>query len=109
MSTMTGRLTQRYDGRGFSFAHPPAASIEVDPDDAVLESVVIRDADQPVMIAASLEQSPIETPTLQVPGTLGLILRKYEELGRYEQLLYSRLPVEGSDGGRRGRDRLRHR
>ena len=41
MSTMTDRLTERHEGDGFSFAHPPAASIEVDPEPAALESVVI--------------------------------------------------------------------
>jgi|SRR5688572_19804115 len=96
MSTMTDRLTERHEGRGYFFAHPAAASIEVDADEAVLESVVIRDADEPVMIAASLEESPVETPSLRVPGMLGQLLHKYEALGGYELRLYSRLPVEGS-------------
>lgn len=97
MSTMTDRLSERRDGRGFTFTHPVADSIEVDVDPATLESVVIRDAEQPVMIVAALEESPLETPALQVPGLLGELLRRYEALGGYEQLLHSRIPVEGSD------------
>ena len=50
-----------------------------------------------MLIVASLEESPLETPALQVPGLLGELLRKYEALGGYEQLLYGRLPVDGSD------------
>lgn len=97
MSTMTDRLSERHDGSGFTFAHPVADTIEVDVDPTPLESVVIRDAEQPVMIVAALEESPLDTPALQVPGLLGELLRKYEALGGYEQLLYSRIPVEGSD------------
>lgn len=97
MSAMTDRLSERYQGRGFSFAHPAADSIEVAADPAPLESVVIRDAEQPVMIVAALEESPLATPALQVPGLLGELLHKYEALGGYEQLLYRRIPVEGSD------------
>jgi hypothetical protein len=97
MSTMTDRLTERYEGSGYSFAHPAAETVERDVEPAPLESVVIRDAEQPVMIVAALEESPLATPVLQVPGLLGELLRKYEALGDYEQLLHSRIPVEGSD------------
>jgi hypothetical protein len=97
MSTMTDRLTERHDGSGFTFAHPAASSIETDPEPATLESVVITDAEQPVMIVAAVEESPLDTPRLQVPGMLGELMRKYEALGGYEQRWYGRLPVEGSD------------
>lgn len=97
MTTMTDRLSEHHHGRGYTFAHPRASSIEADPETAALESVVITDAEQPVLIAASLEESPLETATLQVPGILGALLREYEALGGYEQRLYSRTPVSGSD------------
>ena len=97
MSTMTDRLTERYEGDGFTFAHPAASSIEVDPEPTALQSVVIADAEQPVLIVAALEESPLETPALQVPGLLGEVLHKYEALGGYEQRSYGRLPVAGSD------------
>ena len=97
MSTMTDRLTERFEGDGFTFAHPVASSIEVDTEPAALQSVVIADAEQPVLIAATVEESPLETPALQVPGLLGELLRKYEALGGYEQRSYGRLPVDGSD------------
>jgi hypothetical protein len=97
MSTMTNRLTERHDGTGFSFAHPPAAAIEVDPEPTVLESVVIRDADEPVLVAASLAESPLETPDLQVPALHGLVLHGYEGYDGYELRSSGRVPVEGSD------------
>jgi hypothetical protein len=97
MSTMTDRLTQRYDGTGYSFAHPVASSIEVDPEADVLESVVVTDAEQPVLIVAAVEDSPLDTPDLQVPGVLGELMRKYERLGGYEQRSYGPVPVDGSD------------
>ena len=78
MSTMTDRLTERFEGDGFTFAHPVASSIEVDPEPAALQSIVIADAEQPVLIAATVEESPLATPALQVPGLLGELLRKYE-------------------------------
>ena len=97
MSTMTDRLTARHDGTGFSFAHPPAVAIEVDPEPAVLESVVIRDAEQPVLIAASLEESPLDTADLQVPALHGLVLHGYEGHDGYELRSSGRVPVAGSD------------
>ncbi len=97
MSTMTDRLTEHHDGSGYTFAHPAAASIEPGPESQALESVVITDAEQPVLIVAALEESPLDTPALQVPGLLGELLHKYEALGGYDQRLYSRIPVEGSD------------
>ena len=109
MSTMTDRLTERHDGSGFSFEHPAAASIEVDPESAALESVVITDAEQPVLIVASLEESPLDTPALQVPGLLGELLHKYEALGGYEQRLVQPHPRRGIRRRRGRRDRLRRR
>jgi len=97
MSTMTDRLTERHEGTGFSFAHPPASAVEVDPEPTVLESVVIRDAEQPVLIAASLEESPLATADLQVPALHGLVLHGYEAHDGYELAASGPVPVEGSD------------
>ena len=97
MSTMIDRLTERFDGTGFSFAHPAAAAVEVDAEPAALASVVITDARRPVLIAASVEESPLDTPTLQVPGLLGQVLRQYAAKGGYEQLVHGRWAVAGSD------------
>ena len=97
MSTVIDRLSDHYEGRGFTFAHPPAGSVETNPEPSASESVVMVDAEQPVMIVAAVEDSPLETPALQVPGMLGELMRKYEALGGYEQRWYGRLPVDGSD------------
>jgi hypothetical protein len=97
MTTTTDRLTGRYDGNGYSFAHPPAASVETDPEPSVVESVVITDAEQPVLIVAAVEDSPLDSPELQVPGILGQLMAKYEALGGYEQRSYAPVPVPGSD------------
>jgi hypothetical protein len=97
MSTMTDRLTERHDGDGYSFAHPPAGAVERDPEPSVLESVVITDAEQPVLIVAAVEESPLDTPDLQVPGVLGGLTAKYEAFGGFEQRSWAPVPVPGSD------------
>jgi hypothetical protein len=92
----TARLTESYAGAGFTFHHPPADSVEVDPDARALASVVLTDAEQPLLIVAAVEESPLDTPALQVPGLLGALLDRYRDKGGYEELWYGRLPVEGS-------------
>ena len=69
MSTMTDRLTERHDGRRV-LVRPPGGGLDRGRPRRRrrCESVVIADAEQPVLIAASLEESPLETPALQVPG-----------------------------------------
>jgi hypothetical protein len=93
----TDRLTESYTGAGFTFEHPPAGSVEVDPDPRALSSVVITDAEQPLLVVASVEESPLDRPALQVPGLLGRLLERYRDKGGYEELWYGRLPVTGSD------------
>lgn len=97
MSTMTDRLTERHDGGGFTFAHPVASSVETDVEPTARESVLIVSADEPVVVAASVEESPLERPSLQVPGLLGALLQRYEAKGGYEQRSYGPVPVHGSD------------
>ena len=97
MSAMTGRLTETYVGDGFTFEHPAVSTIEVDPDAGTESSVVLTDIEQPVLIAAAVEDSPLDTPTLQVPGLLGELMDRYHDKGGYEELLYGPLPVDGSD------------
>lgn len=91
------RLTRVYRGDGFHFAHPAGARLEHDVDDRVLESVVLTDSEQPVLIAVAVEVSPLATRNLQVPGLLGALVRKYEEKGGYEELWFGKVPVDGSD------------
>lgn len=93
----SARLTESYAGAGFTFEHPPASSVEVDPDPRALASVVLADAEQPLLIVAAVDESPLDTPALQVPGMLGALLERYQDKGGYEELWYGRLPVEGSD------------
>jgi hypothetical protein len=97
VTAMTGRLTETYVGDGFTFDHPVASAIEVDPDARTESSVVLTDAEQPLLIAAAVEESPLDTPALQVPGLLGELMDKYREKGGYEELLNGPLPVDGSD------------
>jgi hypothetical protein len=97
MSVVIDGLTGRHDGDGFSFAHPPAARVEVDADPRALSSVVITAADRPLLVVAAVEESPLATPELQVPGLLGELLRRYREHGGYEELSYGPLAVAGSD------------
>ncbi len=66
-------------------------------DPAVLTSVVLTDAEQPLLIVAAVEESPLETPALQVPGLLGALMDRYRDKGDYVELSYGRLPVAGSD------------
>jgi hypothetical protein len=97
MSAMIDRLTETYIGDGFRFDHPAVSAIEVDPDARTESSVVLTDIEQPLLIAAAVEESPLDTPALQVPGLLGELMDKYREKGGYEELLYGPLPVDGSD------------
>jgi hypothetical protein len=97
VSAMTGRLTETFVGDGFRFEHPAVSAIEIDPDPRTASSVVLTDAEQPLMVAAGVEESPLDTPTLQVPGLLGELMDKYREKGGFEELLYGPLPVDGSD------------
>jgi hypothetical protein len=97
VTAMTDRLTETYVGDGFSFDHPTVSATEVDPDARTESSVVLTDIEQPLLIAAAVEESPLDTPTLQVPGLLGELIDKYREKGGYEELLYGPLPVAGSD------------
>jgi hypothetical protein len=97
MSVVTDRLTERHAGAGFSFAHPAASSIEVDPDSQAISSVVIIDAERPLLIVAAVENSPLATPELQVPGLLGELMRRYRDKGAYAELSYGRVTVGGSD------------
>ncbi len=96
MKPMTDRLTETYVGDGFSFEHPEVRTIEVDPDPRPVSSVVLTDAEQPLMIAAAVEDSPLGTPALQVPGLLGELMSKYRDKGGYEELSYGPLQVDGS-------------
>jgi hypothetical protein len=50
-----------------------------------------------VLIVAAVEESPLDSPSLQVPGIVGELMHKYEALGEYEQRTYGPVPVEGSD------------
>jgi hypothetical protein len=97
VSAMTDRLTETYVGDGFTFDHPAVNAIEVDPDPRPSSSVVLTDAEEPLMIAAAVEESTLDTPALQVPGLLGELMDKYRGKGGYEELLYGPLPVHGSD------------
>jgi hypothetical protein len=97
VSAMTDRLTETYSGDGFTFEHPVVSSIEVDPDPHAVPSVVLTDAEQPVMIVAAVEESPLDMPALQVPGLLGELMSKYGDKGGYEELSYGPLQVDGSD------------
>jgi hypothetical protein len=97
VTAMTDRLTETYVGAGFTFEHPTVSAIEVDPDPRPSSSVVLTDAEQPLMIVAAVEASPLDTPALQVPGLLGELMDKYRDKGGYEELLYGPLPVDGSD------------
>jgi hypothetical protein len=87
------RLSRVYQGDGFRFAYPADSTVEHD----VLDAVVLTDRAEPVLIAVAVEDSPVANRNLQVPGLLGLLLRKYEAKGDYEQLWYGRVPVDGSD------------
>jgi hypothetical protein len=91
------RLTGVYRGDGFRFAYPGGAGLEHDVDDGVLDSVVLTDRDQPVLIAVAVETSPLATPTLQVPGLLGALVSKYRTKGGYEELWFGPVPIDGSD------------
>jgi hypothetical protein len=94
---MTDRLTETYVGDGFRFEHPEVSAIEVDPDPRAVSSVVLTDAEEPLMIVAAVEESPLDTPALQVPGLLGELMDRYREKGGYEELAYGRMPIDGSD------------
>jgi hypothetical protein len=98
MSAVTDRLTATYAGDGFTFEHPATSAMEVDVDPAVLSSVVLTDAEQPLLIVAAVEESPLDTPELQVPGLLGALMDRYRDKGGYEERWYGRLPVAGADG-----------
>jgi hypothetical protein len=91
------RLTKVYRGDGFHFAHPAGAGVEHDIDDRVLDSVVLTDPEQPLLIAVAVEESPLATTELQVPGLLGALVRKYQDKGGYEELWFGKVPVDGSD------------
>jgi hypothetical protein len=94
--SVTERLSRVYEGDGFRFAYPAESTVEHDVDD-VADSVVVTDRAEPVLIAVAVEESPVASRNLQVPGLLGLLLRKYEAKGGFEQLWYGRMPVDGSD------------
>ena len=94
---VTDRLTRVYRGDGFHFAYPDGAGIEHDIDDRVLDSVVLTDSEQPVLVAVAVETSPLATRKLQVPGMLGALVSTYQAKGGYEELWFGRVPVEGSD------------
>jgi len=96
VSAVTDRLSETYVGDGFAFQHPAVGSIEVDPDPHAVTSVVLADAEQPLLVVAAVEDSPLDTPALQVPGLLGRLLDHYRRLGGYEELWYGPLPVGGS-------------
>jgi hypothetical protein len=97
VSAMTDRLSRTFVGDGFVFEHPAVTSIEVDPDPRPVSSVVLTDAEQPLMIVAAVEESPLDTPALQVPGLLGELMGKYRDKGGYEELAVGPVPVSGSD------------
>ena len=97
MSAVTDRLRATYAGDGFAFEHPVVSAVELDPDPDAVTSVVLTDAEQPLLVVAAVEDSPLATPALQVPGLLGRLLDHYRQLGGYEELWYGRLPVTGSD------------
>jgi hypothetical protein len=94
---VTEHLTGSYAGPGFEFRYPEASTVDVDTDPSALASVVLTDAEQPLLVVAAVEDSPLGTPSLQVPGLLGRLLDHYRQLGGYEELWYGRLPVTGSD------------
>ena len=83
--------------------------MEHDVDDRVLDSVVLTDSEQPVLIAVAVEASPLATRNLQVPGLLGALVRKYQAKGGYEELWFGKVPVDGSDTRRGRRVPLRRR
>jgi hypothetical protein len=97
MSAMTDELTDRHDGAGFSFRHPPAARLDTAVDERTVDSVVLDLADRPVVVAAAVDDSPLDARALQVPGQLGALLSMYRDKGGYDELWYGRLPVSGSD------------
>jgi hypothetical protein len=97
VTAMTDRLTETYVGDRFGFDHPAVSAIEVDPDARASSSVLLTDAEQPVVIVAAVEDSPLDTPALQVPGLLGELMDKYRDKGGYEELAYGPVPVAGSD------------
>ncbi len=90
-------LTERHDGAGFSFHHPPATRVDEAVDERTIESVVLEVAERPMVVAVAVEDSPLDTADLQVPGLLGELLRRYRDKGGYEELWYGRLPVSGCD------------
>ena len=97
MSAVTDELTAAFAGDGFTFRHPATSAMEVDVDPRVVASAVLTDAERPLMIAVAVEDSPLDTPALQVPGLLGALMERYRDKGGFEELWYGRLPVEGSD------------
>jgi hypothetical protein len=97
VSAVTDELTEAFAGDGFTFRHPATSAIEVDVDPRVVASAVLTDAERPLMIAVAVEDSPLDTPALQVPGLLGALMERYRDKGGFEELWYGRLPVEGSD------------
>ena len=94
---VTDRLTRVYRGDGFRFAYPAGARVEHDVDDRTLESAVLTDREEPLLIAVAVEESPLATRALQVPGLLGALVSKYRDKGGYEELWFGTVPVDGSD------------
>jgi hypothetical protein len=97
VSAVTDELTESFAGDGFTFRHPATSAVEVDVDPRVVASAVLTDAERPLLIAVAVEDSPLDTPALQVPGLLGALVERYRDKGGFEELWYGRLPVEGSD------------
>jgi hypothetical protein len=97
VSPVAERLTETYVGDGFTFQHPATSAVEADDDPGVSSSVVLTDAAQPLLIVAAVEESPLDTPALQVPGLLGALMDRYRDKGGFEELWYGRLPVAGAD------------
>jgi hypothetical protein len=94
---VTDRLTRVYRGDGFRFAYPAGAHVEHDVDQRTLESAVLTDHEEPLLIAVAVEESPLATRALQVPGLLGALVSKYRDKGGYEELWFGAVPVDGSD------------
>lgn len=93
--TPPSRLTHQYLADGYHFAVP--GSVTVTAGD-VEGSAVITDDDDVVLIATAIETSAVDTPQLQIPGHLGLLVRTYEQ-SRTDVVTLDRraLTITGSD------------
>ena len=92
------RLTQRLPGRRLPVRLPGRrrASSTTSTTGCSTRSCS-TDSEQPVLIAVAVEASPLATRSLQVPGLLGALVKKYQAKGGYEELWFGKVPVDGSD------------